>query len=145
MKEKREQKPETAPRRKYIDEAAKAAAHPVRAQILKALKEGSKTAMELESVTGEPRYNLYYHLTALESVSLVKSIPVDKKTKLYELNVPGKPEVAVLLFSEEEILSQPKAFAALLAAAGKMEGTAIPHRERIVRAEICFYYDWNES
>lgn len=136
---------ETVPKRKYVDDASKAVSHPVRAQILKALKEGAMTAMDLNKITGESRYNLYYHLTALEDVRLVRTTPVNGKTKLYELNVPSKPEVAVLLFSEDEIRSHPKEFTNLLAAAGKIEGTAIPHQSKIVRAEVCFYYDWDQD
>lgn len=136
---------ETAPKRKYIEVAKKAALHPVRAQILKALKEGAKTAMELEAITGESHYNLYYHLEALGNVGLVKTIPLDKKTKRYELTIPRRPEAAVLIFTENEIVSHPREFNDLLVAAEKLEKSEIPYRERIVRAEISFYYTWEQD
>lgn len=131
--------------RKYIENTLKIVAHPVRALILKALKEQSRTAIELEEIANEPRFNIYYHLTALEEAGLIRSIPVDKKTKRYELNTPRRPETAVLIFTEDEINSQPEEFSALLNAAEKIEKAEIPHRERIVRAEISFYYSWEKD
>ncbi len=131
--------------RKYIENAAKATAHPMRIMILKALKDGPKRAAELEEITGETRYNIYHHLTALEEAGLVCALYIDKKTKRYELAVPRKPEVAVLIFTEDEIESQSKDFAALIAAAEKMEKAEIPHQEKIVRAEISFYYSWEKD
>jgi DNA-binding transcriptional ArsR family regulator len=131
--------------RKYIENTIKIAAHPIRALILKTLKEKSMTANELEEITKESRFNIYYHLSELEKTGLVCAIPVDKKTKRYELNTPRKPETAVLIFTEEEISSRSKEFSALLNAAEKMEKAEIPHRDRIVRAEISFYYSWEKD
>lgn len=138
-------KPDTGAGRKYIRDATKAALHPVRTEILKILRSGAKTAVELGEIIGEPHQNLYYHLTELEEVGLVGSVPVDRKTKRYELKVPRKPEAAVLIFSEEDIRTQPVEFNSLAAAAEKMEGAEIPYREKIVRAEITFYYSWDRE
>ena len=137
--------PKSSLGRRYIEAATKAAIHPVRSRILKALKNGPKRAAELEELTGESRYNIYHHLTSLEEAGLVCALYIDRKTKRYELAVPRKPEVAVLIFTEDEIESQSEEFNALIAAAEKMEKAEIPHRERIVRAEISFYYSWEKD
>lgn len=142
---KNKQRSKTFSERKYITDATKAALHPIRAQILKLLKDAPQTAVELGEIIGEPHFNLYYHLSALEEVGLVQSIPVDKKTKRYELTVPRKPEVAVLIFTEDEIESRTEEFAALIDAAEIIEKAEIPHREKIVRAEISFYYSWEKD
>ena len=142
---KHNRQPDTISKRKYIKDATKAVLHPIRAQILKILKDTPKTAVELGEVIGESHFNLYYHLTALENIGLVRATPVDKKTKRYELIVPRRPEAAVLIFSEDEIRSRPEEFADILAAAEKLEKVEIPHRERIVRAEISFYYSWEKD
>ena len=131
--------------RKYITDATKAALHPIRAQILKILKDAPKTAVELGEIIGESHFNLYYHLTTLEEIGLVRSTPVDKKTKRYELTIPRKPEAAVLIFTEDDIDSHPKEFTALVAAAEMLEKSKIPHCEKIVRAEISFYYSWEKD
>ena len=47
--------------RKYIEGAVKAASHPVRDQILRSLKNGPLTAVDLEEMLGMSRYNLYHH------------------------------------------------------------------------------------
>jgi len=126
--------------RSYIAMATKAATHPVRASILKLLKEGDKSTVDLEKLTGEARYNLYHHLNALEQVGLVGWEMKDNKTKLYHLERPKKPEAAVIVFSEDDIREKPEEFKALLQAIARMEGEEVPRGEQIVSAQICFNY-----
>ena len=73
-------------KRSYINPVTKAVTHPVRSIIIEALKEGDKSTVELEKITGENRYNLYHHLNALEQVKLIGWKMLDNKTKLYHLN-----------------------------------------------------------
>ncbi len=82
--------------------------HPVRAQILKALKASDKSTVELESITGEARYNLYHHLNALEQADFVGWTMRDNKTKLYHLKNPENPEATVIVFDENDIKSNKK-------------------------------------
>jgi DNA-binding HxlR family transcriptional regulator len=131
--------------RSYISSVTKAATHPVRSQILKALKEGDKSTVELERVTCETRYNLYHHLNALEQVGLVNWTMRDNKTKLYHASTPNTPEVAVIILSEEDVAAKKGEFQNFLATLGALEGEVIPHPERIKSAEICLYYDWEEK
>ena len=83
------------PSRSYLNPTTKAVAHPVRSQILRALKEGDLSTVELEKITGETRYNLYHHLSALEQVGLIDWTMRDNKTKLYQLRTPETPDVTV--------------------------------------------------
>ena len=131
--------------RSYIRSATKAATHPVRADILKALKEGDKSTVELEQVTGETRYNLYHHLNALEQVGLVGWTMKDNKTKLYHSETPNTPEVAVVILSEADIKGKKEKFNKLIDALGEVEGEVIPNADKITSAEICLYYTWEET
>jgi hypothetical protein len=126
--------------RSYIRLETKAATHPVRAQILKALKAGDKSTVELEAVTGEARYNLYHHLNALEEAGFVGWKMRDNKTKLYCLKTPSKPEASVLVFDKEDIKSHEKHFKLLLNAVAKIGGEDIQDVDEITDAEICFHY-----
>ena len=55
----------TSSGRSYTSEVVKAAAHPTRQGILKALEKDTRTTVELEEITGENRYHLYHHLQLL--------------------------------------------------------------------------------
>jgi len=131
--------------RSYIRSATKAATHPVRSQILKALKEGDKSTVDLEQATHETRYNLYHHLNALEQVGLVNWTMRDNKTKLYHASTPNTPEAAVIILSADDISANMGQFQNLISSLGALEGEPIPHPEKIKSAEICLYYDWEES
>jgi hypothetical protein len=131
--------------RSYIRAATKAATHPFRASILKSLKEGDKSTVELEQVTGEARYNLYHHLNALEQVGLVGWTMKDNKTKLYHLKTPKAPEVAVIILSEDDVKGKREKFRKVIDALSEVEGEAIPNPEKITSAEICLYYTWEAS
>jgi DNA-binding transcriptional ArsR family regulator len=132
------------PERSYINTATKAATHPVRSTILKSLKDSPRSTVELERITGEARYNLYHHLNLLEQVGLVHWELGDSKTKVYSLLKPKRPEVAVIILDEHEIKKKPKEFKAFLDLMGQIEGQDIPHRNKIVKTEVCLYYDWEE-
>lgn len=130
--------------RSYIQTATKAATHPVRSSILKSLKDSPKSTVELEEITGEARYNLYHHLNSLENVGLVGWTLKDSKTKIYTLKEPKQPQVAVLIFDEEDIAKKQKGFRKLIDALSEMEGQEIPHKDKITKAEICLYLSWSE-
>jgi DNA-binding transcriptional ArsR family regulator len=133
------------PERSYINTATKAATHPVRSMILKSLRDSPKSTIELERITGEARYNLYHHLNLLEQVGFVHWELGDSKTKIYSLQKPRRPEVAVIIMDESDVEEKPKEFKAFLDLMGQMEGRDIPHRNRIIKAEVCLYYDWDKK
>jgi hypothetical protein len=130
------------PSRSYIKSVSRAVTHPVRTDILKALKEGDKSTVELEQVTGETRYNLYHHLNALEQIGLVGWSMKDNKTKLYHAEKPRAPEVAVIILTNEDIKAKQEKFGKLIASLREIEDEAIPNPENITSAEICLYYSW---
>lgn len=126
--------------RSYIRPETKAATHPVRSQILKALKAGDKSTVDLESITGEARYNLYHHLNALEETGFVGWKMRDNKTKLYHLKIPENPEARVLVFDKKDVKNNKKRFQDLLQVLRDIEGEEIKDLDRITEAEICLYY-----
>ena len=131
--------------RSYIASATKAAIHPVRAQLLKALKEGEKSTVDLEQLTGEARYNLYHHLNALEEVGLIGWTMRDSKTKLFALKTPEAPQAAVVVLDHNDIEQNRQRFNKVMDLLSDIEGERIPNRENVVRAEICLYYDNQEG
>ena len=141
-KESKSKRPEITNKgaRTYINYATKAAAHPVRSTILKSLQESEKATAELETLTNESRYNLYYHLNELEKADLIEWKMRDNKTKIYRLKSVDRPKVAVVLIDDDDIKRKPKEFDAVIDALSAMEGQEIPSRKDIVKAEICFYY-----
>jgi len=147
MTAKRDKEPLTTPEprykvmRSYIASATKAAIHPVRAQLLKALKGGEKSTVDLEQLTGEARYNLYHHLNALEEVGLVGWTMRDNKTKLYSLKTPEAPRAAVVVLDHKDIEQNRRRFDRVMDLLSDIEGEKIPNRENVVRAEICLYYE----
>jgi hypothetical protein len=132
-------------KRGYIDEALKTAAHPVRGTILKALRDSDKTIAELEPLTGENRYNLYFHLSKLEKQHLIEWKMQDNKTKIYHLRSVTHPEVAVVPLNCDEIRRKPQDFDALIDAISALDGQEVPYRDKIVKAEICLYYSWADE
>ena len=81
-------------KRTLVSSAVKATSHPTREVILRELKEGPRSTLELEEVTGESRYNLYHHLGVLEDAQLVTSSVSSGRTKVFELLKPKRPDVA---------------------------------------------------
>lgn len=136
---------ENKPSRSYISPTTKAVTHPVRSQILRALKEGDKPTVELEDITGETRYNLYHHLNALEQVGLVGWTMRDNKTKLYRLQTPEAPEVTVTILTEDEVRANQAKFKAFLDTLGGLAGEPVLNADKITGAEICLYYTWRDK
>ncbi len=132
--------------RTYLAHAVKAATHPVRREILKSLKKGPRSSVDLEDELSESRYNLYHHLGVLTDAGLVKESSPKQggKTRHFSLKEPKRPELAVLLFDEAELKADPKGREGLLDAIEKIEGKAIPHRDKVVSAEIQLRYPWSK-
>ena len=132
--------------RTYLAHAVKAATHPVRREILKSLKKGPQSTVDLEGELKESRYNLYHHLDVLSSAGLVKESTSKSggKSRHFALKEPKRPELAVLRFDEAELSSDPKGRERLLNAIEKLEGKAIPHRDKVVSAEIQLRYPWSK-
>ena len=132
--------------RTYLAHAVKAATHPVRREILKSLKKGPQSTVDLEGELKESRYNLYHHLGVLSSAGLVKesSSKSGGKIRHFALKEPKRPELAVLLFDEAELKQDPKGRERLLNAIEKLEGKPIPHREKVISAEIQLRYPWSK-
>ena len=132
--------------RTYLAHAVKAATHPVRREILKSLKKGPQSTVELEGELNESRYNLYHRLDVLSSGGLMKesSSMGGGKTRHFALREPKRPELAVLLFDEAELKQDPKGREHLLDALEELEGKPIPHRDKVVSAEIQLRYPWSK-
>ena len=132
--------------RTYLAHAVKAATHPVRREILKSLKKGPQSTVDLEGELKESRYNLYHHLDVLSSAGLVKesSSKSGGKIRHFALKEPKRPELAVLLFDEAELEQNSKGREQLLDALEELEGKPIPHRDKVVSAEIQLRYPWSK-
>ena len=132
--------------RTYLAHAVKAATHPVRRDILKSLKKGPQSTVDLEEALNESRYNLYHHLEVLSSAGLVKEcVPKNKgKVRHFMLKEPKRPELTVLLFDEKELKENPEGKEQLLDAIEQLEGKPIPHREKVISAEIHLRYPWSK-
>ena len=128
-------------RRTLLSSAVSATAHPTRELILRELKEGARSALELEDVTGESRYNLYHHLGVLEDAQLITASLVDnRKKKRYELSKPSKPEVSLLILDQHD----PEEMESLNRVLEHLDSEAIPHADEICRAKMIFYYPWSD-
>ena len=126
--------------RTYLAHAVKAASHPVRREILKTLKEGPLSSVDLEDKLGESRYNLYHHLDVLTQSDLVTELDTSGKTKQYKINAPSKPEVAVFLFNEDDLLKNIGIWNKLLQGLEMIEGEKIPHKEKIKEVQVHLKY-----
>ena len=127
-------------RRTLLSSAVSATAHPTRELILRELKEGARSALELEDVTGESRYNLYHHLGVLEDAQLITASLVDnRKKKRYELSKPSKPEVSLLILDQHD----PEEIETLKGVLEQLDSEDIPHADEICRAKMIFYYPWS--
>ena len=94
----------------------------------------------------ESEMALYHHLDVLSQAGLVKESASKSggKTRHFTLKEPKRPELAVLLFDELELASDPKGKELLLKAIEKLEGKPIPHRDKVVSAEIQLRYPWSK-
>jgi len=128
-------------RRTLLSSAVSATAHPTRELILRELKEGPRSAIELEDVTGESRYNLYHHLSVLEDAHLITASLVDnRKTKRYELSRPSKPEVSLLILDQHDADEMQM----LKEVLEHLDSENIPHADEVCRAKLIFYYPWSD-
>jgi DNA-binding transcriptional ArsR family regulator len=127
--------------RAYMSDVVKAAAHPTRQAILKALEKAPRTTMELERETGENRYHLYHHLSVLESAGLVLS-RVAGKAKEFSLLKPKRPEAVYLELHADDPTEKDKLLQ-LLKVVGLISDGAIPHLDRVTRARLMLSYPWS--
>jgi DNA-binding transcriptional ArsR family regulator len=131
----------TSSGRSYTSEVVKAAAHPTRQGILKALEKDTRTTVELEEITGENRYHLYHHLSVLEGAGLVASRIVGK-AKEFSLRKPKKPE-AVYLQLDGDDPEEGKKLETLLKVVREITDDGLPHLEKVTRARLMLSYPWS--
>jgi DNA-binding transcriptional ArsR family regulator len=127
--------------RSYMSDVVKAAAHPTRQAILRALEKASRTTMELEEATGENRYHLYHHLSVLEGAGLVRSQVVGR-AKEFSLLKPENPE-AVYLELDGENPEEKEKLAALLDVVRTITDDGVPQLEKVTRARLMLSYPWS--
>jgi DNA-binding transcriptional ArsR family regulator len=126
--------------RTYLESAVKAASHPIRNQILRNLKKGSLSTIDLEEMVGENRYNLYHHLEVLIRSNLICEDVSSGKMKRYRMNVPKKPEVGVLLFNQDDIKNNLSSWYKMLSILEEIEGEKIPIKSKIKEIEVHLKY-----
>ena len=114
-----------------MENAVKAASHPIRNQILRNLKKGPLSTIDLEEMVGENRYNLYHHLEVLIRSNLICEDVSSGKMKKYRMNMPKKPEVGVLLFNQDDIKNNLSSWYKILDILEKIEGEKIPIKKKI--------------
>ena len=140
----RERGKASSSRRTLVSSAMSATAHPTRELILRELKEGPLSTLELEDVTGENRYNLYHHLSVLEDVQLVTSSIGDGRTKVFELCNPKRPEVAFMVLDSGDD-DEAKVLKKILKLVHEETPGGLPHVKDIHRAKMVFYYPWSSE
>jgi len=129
-------------RRTLLSSAVSAATHPTRGLILRRLKEGPCSTLQLEDETGESRYNLYHHLAVLEDAQLITAeLDEDRRTKRYRLFRPSKPELSLLILEEDDA----KEAETLKGLLEYLDPENIPHADEICRAKMIFYYPWSQE
>ena len=131
-------------KRSYIAESAKAALHPLRDQILRLLKEHDRSTVELETLTGENRYNLYHHLDVLLKNGLVQELDSQGRARVFAITKPKKPDAAVMLLSKEDRARDPEAWGELLNKLEEVEGEPIPHKRSVKKIQVQISYTWSE-
>ncbi len=127
--------------RSYTNEVVKAAAHPTRQVILKALEKDPRTTVELEEITRENRYHLYHHLSVLEGAGLVTSRVVGKAKEFSLLN-PKKPEAAYLQLDRADPEEKDR-LDTLLKVVREITDDRIPHLDKVTRARVMLSYPWS--
>ena len=138
----REKSPDS--RRTLVSSSMSATAHPTRELILRTLKEGPQSTLDLEKVTGENRYNLYHHLSVLEDVPLITSSIGEGRSKVFELYNPKRPEVAFIVLDSRD-KEEAKALKKILKLLDGETAEGVPHRRDIHRAKMMFYYPWSNE
>ena len=127
--------------RSYTSEVVKAAVHPTRQGILKALEGEPRTTVQLEEITGENRYHLYHHLSVLEEAGLVASRIVGK-AKEFSLLKTKKPEAVYLQLDGDDPAEREK-LDTLLKAVRKVSEDRVPHLKKVTRARVMLSYPWS--
>lgn len=127
--------------RAYMSEVVKAAAHPTRQAILRALEQEARTTVELEEETGENRYHLYHHLAVLEDAGLVTSRVIGK-AKEFSLLKPKRPEAAYLELDRGDPGERDK-LERLLEVVRSITDDGIPNLEKVTRARLMLSYPWS--
>jgi len=127
--------------RTYLKNTVKAASHPVRNKILKALKGGAMSTPDLEEALNESRYNLYHHLDVLVNSNLIIEKKHSSKAKHYELTTEDKPGASVFIFTEDDFKKDYPTWNSLLNVLEILEGEKIPIRGKIVQAEIHLIFE----
>ncbi len=131
-------------RRALVSSSMSATAHPTRELILRTLKEGPQSTLDLEKVTGENRYNLYHHLSVLEDVPLITSSIGEGRSKVFELYNPKRPEVAFVVLDSRD-KEEAKALKKILKLLDKETAEGVPHWRDIHRSKMVFYYPWSSE
>jgi len=127
--------------RAYTSEVVKAATHPTRQGILKALEKDARTTVELEEITGENRYHLYHHLAVLQDAGLVAS-RIEGRAKAFSLRKPENPEAVYLQLDGDDPEEEDK-LRALLEVVARITDGEIPHLEKVTRARLVLSYPWS--
>ena len=126
--------------RTYLASTQKAFSHPVRRDILKTLKKGTCSSVDLEEIIGTTRYNLYYHLEVLIKEDLISQSGSKKKKKSYSIKTSKKSNSKVFILSDEEISKNPKAWKRVLDGLEAIENVDILNKDKITNAEIHIKY-----
>ena len=121
-----------------------ASTHPTRQAILKALKDGTKTTVDLEEVTGETRYNLYHHLAVLEDADLVRHRRKGK-IKEYRLAIKRKPPTKYYHADVNDMFVDRKQLGAFLKALGELVGEDILYQDDVQSASVSLTYSWSKE
>ena len=122
----------------------RATSHPTREEILRELKDGPRSTLELEDATGENRYNLYHHLSVLEEAQLVRSEVISGRTKVFALRTTKRPEVAFVVLDGKDD-KEARVLERVLEVLQKGIGEEIPRADEIRRAKMVFYYPWSSE
>lgn len=128
--------------RSYAADAIKATSHPTRALILKALRDESRSTVELEELTGENRYNLYHHLDVLQQVGLVGFRMGDNRMKEFHLRKPKRPDTAFLQLEHDDPEDVEK-LERMVGVLGEMFADEIPNLDKVTRMRIILSYPWS--
>ncbi|MBT3936102.1 MAG: winged helix-turn-helix transcriptional regulator [Candidatus Marinimicrobia bacterium] len=128
--------------RTYLESAVKAASHPIRRDILKQLKKKPLSSVDLEKITGESRYNLYHHISVLEKSNLIIEGESEGKKKMYNINLPENPNVAVIHYEEKDIIKNKKIFNKIFSLLEEIESEKFPFKGKVSEVEIHLKLNW---
>ncbi len=131
--------PKARPGRAYPDETLRAATHPTRQTILKALQVSDRSTTDLEQLTGENRYNLYHHLAILEQTGLVGHRLKDSRSKEFFLHKAPRRHSAVFQVTREERPS-PSRWTAFLDSLGDLAGEPVARPRHVTGATVVLTY-----